>query len=119
MKRNDLINYIQNNYGVSPEYPWDKYPNYVVFRHQGSSKWFALIMDVSADKLHEGDSGTIIDIVDVKVEPELVGSLRLKEGVFPAYHMNKEHWITIKLDDGFSESELKSLIDGSYRLTQK
>ena len=119
MKRNDLINYIQNNYGVSPEYPWDKYPNYVVFRHQGSSKWFALIMNVSADKLHEGDSGTIIDIVDVKVEPELVGSLRLKEGIFPAYHMNKEHWITIKLDDGCSESELKSLIDGSYRLTQK
>ena len=26
MKRNDLIGYIQNNYGVSPEYPWDKYP---------------------------------------------------------------------------------------------
>ena len=76
-------------------------------------------MDVSADKLHEGDSGTIIDIVDVKVEPELVGSLRLKEGIFPAYHMNKEHWITIKLDNNFSESELKSLIDGSYRLTQK
>ena len=63
-------------------------------------------MDVSADKLHEGDSGTIIDIVDVKVEPELVGSLRLKEGIFPAYHMNKEHWITIKLDNNFREGAI-------------
>nr|WP_227989346.1 MmcQ/YjbR family DNA-binding protein [Morganella morganii] len=48
----------------------------------------------------------------------MVGSLRLKEGVYPAYHMNKEHWVTIILDGKFNSGELKSLIDDSYRLTQ-
>lgn len=31
--------------------------------------------------------------------------------------MNKEHWITIKLDSDFPESELKALVDDSYKLT--
>nr|WP_250210024.1 MmcQ/YjbR family DNA-binding protein [Morganella morganii] len=47
----------------------------------------------------------------------MVGSLRLKDGIYPAYHMNKEHWVTIMLDTEFSSEELKSLIDDSYRLT--
>ncbi|WP_316378062.1 MmcQ/YjbR family DNA-binding protein, partial [Enterococcus faecium] len=33
----------------------------------------------------------------LKVDPELGGILRGKEGYFPAYHMNKEHWISIDL----------------------
>ncbi|WP_341268629.1 MmcQ/YjbR family DNA-binding protein [Morganella morganii] len=118
MKKNDLIDYIQHNYGTSPDYPWIKYPDYAVFRHQGNSRWFALIMSVSADKIGAGDVKTVTDIINVKVAPELVGSLRLKEGVYPAYHMNKEHWITIILDGKFNSGELKSLIDDSYRLTQ-
>lgn len=119
MRRSDLIDYIKNNYGSIPEHPWKKYPNYIVFRHTGNSGWFTLIMDVPADKLQAGDANTVIDIVNVKVRPELAGSLRLKEGVFPAYHMNKEHWVTIKLNDSFNDAELKSLIDESYRLTQR
>ncbi|QEZ91940.1 MmcQ/YjbR family DNA-binding protein [Proteus sp. CD3] len=118
MQRSDLIEYIKNNYGSDPEYLWRKYPNYVVFRHSGNTKWFAAIIDVSADKLHSGDANTIIDVINVKVRPELVGSLRLKDGIFPGYHMNKEHWVSIKLNDGIDETELKSLIDESYRLTQ-
>ncbi|HHZ8506167.1 TPA: MmcQ/YjbR family DNA-binding protein [Morganella morganii] len=118
MQRSSLVEYIKNNYGSVPEHPWDKYPNYVVFRHPNNKKWFALIMDVPADKLHIGDTDTIIDIIDVKVRPELVGSLRLKDGVFPAYHMNKEHWVSVILSDSFDDGELKSMIDESYRLTQ-
>ncbi|MBW5406153.1 MmcQ/YjbR family DNA-binding protein [Morganella morganii] len=118
MKKNDLIDYIRTNYGSSPEYPWIKYPDYIVFRHRGNSGWFALIMSVSADKIGAGDTKTVVDIVNIKVAPELVGSLRLKDGVYPAYHMNKEHWITIMLDGKFNSDELESLIDDSYRLTR-
>lgn len=118
MQRSRLVGYIKNNYGSVPEHPWKKYPDYVVFRHPNNKKWFALIMDVPADKLHNGDADTIIDIINVKVRPELVGSLRLKDGVFPAYHMNKEHWVSVALNDSFNEDELKSMIDESYRLTQ-
>lgn len=46
MKRNELVDYIQSNYGVAAEYLWDRFPNYIIFRHKNNSKWFALIMDV-------------------------------------------------------------------------
>ncbi len=119
MKRNELVDYIQSNYGSSAEYPWAKYPNYIVFRHKNNSKWFAIIMDIPSKKLNGSDSDDIVDIIDLKVPPELVGSLRLKEHVYPAYHMNKEHWVTIKLGKGFPDNELKILIEDSYRLTAK
>ena len=117
MKRKELVEYIQSNYGAVAESPWDKFPNYIIFRHKNNSKWFALIMDVPSKKLYEGGNDDIIDILDLKVPSELVGSLRLKENIYPAYHMNKEHWVTIQFDSDFPEDELKALIDESYKLT--
>lgn len=32
--------------------------------------------------------------------------------------MNKKHWITILLESGFAEKELRALLMESYRLTQ-
>ncbi|MEQ4691422.1 MmcQ/YjbR family DNA-binding protein [Providencia manganoxydans] len=119
MKRSELIDYIQSNYGVVAESPWKNLPNYRVFRHENNSKWFAVIMSVTSKTLSENGGNDMIDIVNIKASPELVGSLRLKEHVYPAYHMNKEHWITIKLGCGFPENELKVLIDDSYKLTSK
>ena len=43
--------------------------------------------------------------------------LREKEGFHPAYHMNKDKWITARLDGIVPEDEIKSLIDLSFRLT--
>ncbi len=119
MTRNEMIDYIQSQYGVSAESPWIKFPNYVVFRHKNNSKWFALVMSVPSEKLDEGSGIDLVDIVNLKASPELVGSLRLIKDVYPAYHMNKEHWVTIKLGSHFHDDELKSLIDDSYRLTIK
>lgn len=117
MNKNELIVYIQNNYGCSPEYPWAKYPNHIIFRHKNNAKWFAVMMSISSTKLYESDSEETVNIINLKVAPELVGSLRLQADVYPAYHMNKEHWVTIKLGGSFKNDELKQLIYDSYRLT--
>ncbi|WP_193014435.1 MULTISPECIES: MmcQ/YjbR family DNA-binding protein [Gammaproteobacteria] len=119
MNRKELIDYIEENYNVTPEYLWSKYPNYAIFRHKNNSKWFAAIMDVSENKLSDDGENKIIDIINLKAMPNLVGSLRLKKGVYSAYHMNKEHWVSIKLNCEFNEKELQSLISESYDLTQK
>ncbi|MDV5225904.1 MmcQ/YjbR family DNA-binding protein [Providencia rettgeri] len=119
MKRSELIDYIQSNYGVVAESPWKNLPKYRVFRHENNSKWFAVLMNVTSKTLSENGGNDMVDIVNIKASPELVGSLRLKEHVYPAYHMNKEHWITIILGRGFPENELKALIDDSYKLTTK
>ncbi|MTC36109.1 MmcQ/YjbR family DNA-binding protein [Providencia alcalifaciens] len=119
MNKNELMEYIQSNYGAVAGYPWAKFPSYIIYRHKNNSKWFAAILTISSKKLYESESDEMVDIINLKSPPELVGSLRLKKGVYPAYHMNKEHWITIKLDSGFPEDELKVLIDESYKLTAK
>lgn len=118
MNRKELIEYIQQNYNAASEYLWAKYPNYAIFRHKSNSKWFATIMDVPENKLFDSGSINKIDIINLKVRPNLVGSLRLKKGVYPAYHMNKEYWISIQLNSEFDDGELKSLIFESYELTQ-
>ena len=61
----------------------------------------------------------IIDILNVKSDPLLIGSLRSKQGYFPAYHMNKEKWVSIALDGSVPDDEIKNLLDMSYKLTRK
>ena len=72
-------------------------------------------MDVSKNKLElEGDES--MDVVNFKCDPILIDSLRNEDGFFPAYHMNKEHWITVSLDDVCDE-KIKMLLDISFELT--
>ena len=116
MNRDDLEQFINENYNAESDYPWLKYPNYEVFRHSNNRKWFALIMDIPKNKL--GLPGTdIIDVVNFKCDPLLIGSLLKEAGFFPAYHMNKESWITVALDKSVNDDTIKMLLDMSYDST--
>ena len=116
MNREELEVYILNYYATQPDYPWADTPRAAVFRHAGNRKWFALVMEVPRDKL--GLAGTEkLDIVNFKCDPILISSLRGETGIFPAYHMNKEKWITIFLDGTVPKNEICDLLDLSYDLT--
>lgn len=117
MNRSQLESYIIENYNVEPDFPWVKYPNYEVFRHSGSRKCFALIMEIRRAKLGLPSEG-LLDILNLKCDPLLIGSLRTAPGFFPAYHMNKESWITLALDGSVPEDQIKALLDMSYELTK-
>ena len=55
--------------------------------------------------------------ITIKLDPLLGQMLRSTyDAVQPGYHMNKEHWNTVTLDDSISEGELLSWIDESYTL---
>ncbi len=118
MNRRQLQQYISESYGIDPEYPWEKYPNYMVFRHRANQKWFALVMELSKDKLGL-PSKESIDALNVKCDPLMIGSLRQEAGIYPAYHMSKASWITVALDGSVSDEKLRFLLDMSYRLTEK
>ena len=49
-------------------------------------------------------------------DPLLSGSLRAEPGFFPAYHMSKEHWISVELA-AVDDDKLRFLIDMSWELT--
>ena len=116
MDRAGLEKYISDMYGVDAEYPWVDSPDSAVFRHAGNRKWFAIAMRVGADKLGL-PAGKAVDVVNVKCDPVLTGVLRQEKGFYPAYHMNKTHWITIALDDSADEEKLLWLLENSFRMT--
>ena len=116
MNRNELESFIKETYNADANYPRFRYPNYEVFRHSSNQKWFALIMDVPKRKL--GLQGTeTLDVINFKCAPLLIGSLREESGFFPAYHMNKDSWITVALDGSVSDEKIKMLLDMSYQAT--
>ncbi|WP_241966450.1 MmcQ/YjbR family DNA-binding protein [Staphylococcus nepalensis] len=71
---------------------------------------------MSADKLALQSTETI-DVINLKVRKELIGPLRKKEGIYPAYHMDKSNWITINLKETNTMNQIKDLIAESYELT--
>ena len=116
MLRNDVCTYIKEEYDIDPDYPWIRTPNYAVFRHSNNKKWFGAIVDVTEDKL--GLSGNrIVNLLLLKCEPIMIGSLLNEPGILPGYHMNKDHWISVLLDGSVSKKQTCDLIDLSYQIT--
>ncbi len=103
--RDDIFTFAEAELGTAPEYLWAKYPDHAVLRHPGSRKWYALVMDIPRGKAGLSGEGKI-DVVDLKCGPLLLGSLLGKEGYFPAYHMNKQNWIGVRLDGSVSREDL-------------
>ncbi len=116
MTRAEFERYIAEYYAAAPDHPWDSDPEYAVFRHSENRKWFALIMEIPRSKLGLPGGGNI-DIVNLKNDPVMSGSLRSEPGIFPAYHMNKQSWISVALDGSVPDETLKLLTDISFQLT--
>lgn len=74
-------------------------------------------MDIPKSKLGIKEDGNI-SVVNLKAETMLIGSLVSNEGVYPAYHMNKNHWITVELTDKTSLDQISWLLEMSYDLTK-
>lgn len=58
-----------------------------------------------------------VDVLNVKGDPMLIASLRGQMGYFPAYHMNKEKWISILLGQAEFDESIQNLLALSYELT--
>ena len=115
MDRNALRRYILENYAAVNDFPWISNPTYEVFRHEGSGKWFALVMEIPRHRLGV-TGGDIVTVVNLKCDPLLIGTLRTEAGIYPAYHMNKEHWISVELAN-VDDERLRFLVDMSWELT--
>ena len=44
-------------------------------------------------------SDEVIDVINLKLPTEPFGSFGAPDGVYPAYHMNKLHWVSVLLPD--------------------
>ena len=117
MNRKKTEEYIKNQYGIEPDFPFDEDFVTAVFRHKDNRKWFALIMRVPGDKLGY-DNDNPVDCMNLKIDDPMLHDMLVHEkGIIPAYHMNKQHWITVFLDGTVNEKKVTDLIDLSYTVT--
>lgn len=116
MTRQELFDWCRQQYGTEPDYPWND--NNAVLRHMNSKKWYGVVLEADGRKLGLEEDG-IVDALNVKCDPIMIGSLRLQDGFFPAYHMNKDTWLSILLDRPDLDESIKNLLDLSYELTRR
>ena len=116
MTRQNLFVHIADTYGITPDYPFEEDFVTAVFRHTGNRKWFAIAMRIPRAKLGLTGEGHV-DVVNLKVSPDMLPGLWQEAGVFPAYHMNKTHWVTVALDGTASEDTVTFLTGVSFDLT--
>jgi predicted DNA-binding protein (MmcQ/YjbR family) len=116
MIRQDFFDYCLDTYGTAADYPFDEDFETAVFRHAGNRKWYAIMMRVSRRKFGI-DSDEVIDVVNLKLPLEMFGSFGAADGVYPAYHMNKLHWISVLLPDA-PDDVVQFLTNVSFEATR-
>ncbi len=117
---NRIAALIMDEYAVSPDFPWGqgRYKGTGVFRHQDTRKWFALIMNVRRGDLLKNGDGETVDIINLKrgLAAE-TGGREEQLGIYPAYHMDHRHWISVMLGELQSDEAVMALVADSFRLT--
>ena len=127
----DYVDFLRERFGVEPDYPWagknpssetdgknragGDYSDASVFRRP-NGKWFALLMNITYKNLGAGDDLGRLWVANLKADPDLIPSLIDRRSVFPAYHMNKKHWITVALTAATDFERLKALTERSCEL---
>jgi len=100
-----LNNYLLLKKGTNCGYPFDE--NTLVFKVV--NKMFALLSE---------DENSLR--INLKCDPDEAQILRgMHKSIIPGYHMNKEHWNTIILDESLPSNLIYKLIDDSYNLVVK
>ncbi|WP_444810862.1 MmcQ/YjbR family DNA-binding protein [Streptococcus canis] len=117
VQANSLAKRINKEWSDPMDYPFDGYPDFAIYRVAG--KWYAMIFPLLADKLGqvpEQVKGKMVNVINVKVNPKSLPNLMEQEGIFPAYHMSKNNWISIILDDKVTDDKLWALVSQSRQL---
>ena len=104
MTKQQFLSHCLSVYGTSPDYPLD------------NQKWYAIAMRVSRRRFGL-DSDEEVDVVNLKLPTEMFDSFGAADGVYPAYHMNKLHWISVILSDATDEL-VQFLVNVSFEATK-
>lgn len=117
---NIVVEHIESEYGANPEFLWpDRYPGYAVFRHGDNKKWFALVATISSKSLGLKED-KVIDVINLKFDKnQTYDFAETSDHIFPAYHMNKNNWITVVLDGELSDELVFGLVQKSFLLSDK
>ena len=113
-----IIEYVKEKYNDDLEYLWEKFPNNAIWRNKSNNKWYAVLLVLSLRKLGI-QSDEVVDIIDLRYQKSSIKEIVDQKRVFQGYHMNKDNWITIKLDGSVDINYIYELIDNSFELSNR
>ena len=109
--------WIRSTFRDVPDHPFSDYPSYTSYRYPSNRKWYALVMDIPRHSLEgeKKDDETVVEVVNVRIDPSRKEDLLKDAGIYPAYHMNKDSWVSVLLDGSVSDRLLHELVTFSRR----
>ena len=115
IQANRLALWIQQTFQESVDYPWSdpEVEKTGVFREKTTKKWYAIIMELDGKRFGRND---VVNVMNVKLDPEEILTLVNRPGYHVCYHMNKKQWISIFLDDTLSDEEIEKRLQESRAL---
>lgn len=114
----EVIQYVKEKYKDDLEFLWKKFPENAIWRNKNNRKWYGVLLVISERKLGI-ESDRMINIIDLRYAKDKIKKIIDNKKIFAGYHMNKDNWITIKLDDSTKTETIFELIDNSYHLSLK
>lgn len=102
MNVEELRDYCLSLKGAQENSPWTEpqYAMLVTFKVGG--KWFCLA-DIDRK------------FIDLKCDPSTIPEMiEHYQGAFPAWHMNKQHWLGVKLESDVPEAVIRQLLREGY-----
>jgi len=113
---NRITKAIISEYGDNPDFMWERFSDYGVFKNADNNKWYGIIMNIDYSKLGE-DNKKPVEIINLKLDKEEIQELLKQNGFYPAWHMNKKSWITVALDERIEDKTILKLVAQSYSYT--
>ena len=103
--------------GATYDMPFNEDFDTTVLRHGDTGKWFGLLMKVPQGRVGLCGEG-MAEILNLKCDPLVSFGLRqVHPDILPAWHMNKQLWITVRLEGAVPDDVLRTLLRMSYDLT--
>ena len=110
-------------FGDKIDFPFSTAPDYGVFRNPENRKWYGIIMNIPKSKIENSGRAAslsaedaIVEIINIKIDPEKSIELKKRRGFYDAYNMSKKNWITIALDGSVSDGLIVDLLKKSRAL---
>ncbi|MCX7771495.1 MAG: MmcQ/YjbR family DNA-binding protein [Clostridia bacterium] len=101
----DILAYLKGRKGAYEDYPFGPEPLVM----KVCSRMFALVSS------HQG-----VISLSLKCDPLIAQALRQQyPSVTPGYHLNKQHWNTVRLDGTVPDAQILWMIDHSYEMVTK
>lgn len=105
--------------GACDDTPFASDPSIIVFRHGSSGKWFGILLKAPGRAVGLAIDEPV-DVLNLKCDPLVAyGMMASHPDIVPAYHMNKQHWISLRLGGDVPEDVARMLMRMSFDLTHR